>query len=157
MKIIFVVTVCSIIIPIKEDPLLEKFLFSRMEFEDGTFSGNNRTSASFETWYQDYLFSDNVFWGYGKGKSLIVDSGGASYKHLIVDYGIVMFLIYCLAFVLLYWEKFRRSKNMLLLIMLFLSLIYQRPFIFSTIYLFLLISPIYNLDSRKDSKGLMKG
>lgn len=156
MKIIFVVTVCSIIIPIKEDPLLEKFLFSRMEFEDGTFSGDNRTSTSFETWYQDYLASDKIFWGYGKGKSLVVDSGGASYKHLIVDYGIVIFLIYCMGFVFLYWERFRFSKNTLLLIMVFFSLIYQRPFIFSTLYLFLLISPIYNLDSRKYVKGLMK-
>lgn len=145
-KIIFLISLFLIILPIKEDPLLDKFLFSRMEFEDGELSGDNRTSASFETWYQKYLNSNKLLEGYGRGKSSIVDSGGASYKHLIVDYGIIAFFIYCFSFTLLYWNKFGFSKNTLLLCVLFCSLIYQRPFVFSLVYLFLLISPAYNLN-----------
>lgn len=37
------------------------------------------------------------------------------------------------------------SKNFLIMSIVLFSLIYQRPFIFSYLYLFLLISPIYVL------------
>lgn len=124
------------------DELVNKFLLSRLEFSGGEFSGDNRTTASFDNWYKHFLFSSKFWIGCGKGMATIVDSGGASYKHLIVDHGFIMFFLYISSFLFLIWRNHPLSKIFFLLLIILLSLIYQRPFIFDYLYLFLLISPI---------------
>lgn len=126
----------------QNDELVNKFLLSRMDFSGGVFSGDNRTTASFDYWYDHFLFTADFWFGCGKGMAEIVDSGGASYKHLIVDHGFVMFSVYMFSFLYLIWVNHSLSKSFLILSILLFSLIYQRPFIFSYLYLFLLLSSV---------------
>lgn len=122
--------------------MVNKFLLTRLEFSGGEFSGDNQTTASFDSWYSNFLFTTNFWIGCGKGMANMVDAGGASYKHLIVDHGFIMFVVYMLSFLYLIWKKHSLSKKLLIIAVVLFSLIYQRPFIFSYLYLFLLVSSI---------------
>ncbi|WP_165157659.1 hypothetical protein [Parabacteroides sp. ZJ-118] len=130
---------------LQNDELVNEFLLARLDFSGGDFSGDNRTTALFDSWYRDFLFTTDFWIGCGKGMANIVDLGGASYKHLIVDYGFIMFAIYMFSFLYLIWRNHSVSKKFLIISIVFFSLIYQRPFIFIYLYLFLLVSPIYVL------------
>ena len=127
---------------LQNDELVNKFLLARLDFSGGDFSGDNRTTASFDSWYRNFLFTGDFWIGCGKGMANIVDSGGASYKHLIVDYGFIMFAIYMFSFLYLIWRNHSVLKKFLIISIVLFSLIYQRPFIFNYLYLFLLISSV---------------
>ena len=144
-KILVLLLLTDLFLYLQNDELVNKFILTRLDFSGGEFSGDNRTTASFDSWYKNFLFTANFWIGCGKGMAEIVDSGGASYKHLIVDHGFIMFNIYMFSFLYLIWRSHSMSKNFLIMSIVLFSLIYQRPFIFSYLYLFLLISPIYVL------------
>lgn len=130
-----------------ENEDINQLIFARMEIEDGELAGDNRTTASFDAWYDDYIQSDKVLIGYGSGKSHIVNFGGASYKDLIVDYGIIVNAVFYLTIMAFYYLRYGMSKETLICILCFLSMMYQRPFITSMFYLFLIIAPLYNITS----------
>lgn len=145
-KIAVLLLLTGLFLYLQNDELVNKFLLDRLEFSDGEFSGDNRTSTSFDSWYGDFLFTINFWIGCGKGMAEIVDSGGASYKHLIVDHGFIMFVIYMFSFLYLIWRNHSVSKKSLIIIIVLFSLIYQRPFIFNYLYLFLLVSNVMCFD-----------
>lgn len=141
-KIVAFFLLIGLFLYLQNDELVNKFLLARLDFSEGDFSGDNRTTASFDRWYRNFLFTADFWIGCGKGMAEIVDSGGASYKHLIVDHGFIMFAIYMFSFLYLIWRNHSVSKNFLIISIVLFSLIYQRPFIFNYLYLFLLVSSI---------------
>lgn len=141
-KIVVLLLLIGLFFSLQNDELVNKFLLTRLDFSGGDFSGDNRTTASFDSWYSNFLFTTNFWIGCGKGMANIVDAGGASYKHLIVDHGFIMFVVYMLSFLYLIWKNHSLSKNLLIIAVVLFSLIYQRPFIFNYLYLFLLVSSI---------------
>ena len=125
------------------DNVFSNLILARIEMgDDGSFVGDNRTIASFDYFYDKFLHSDKLWFGYGHLYStLVVDTGGQSYKHLIVDYGIIMSILYVVAFFFYYLSYNISKKNLCFLLMILLSILYQRPFITYLVYLFLMISP----------------
>ena len=125
------------------DSVVSDLILSRLEIgDDGTIVGDNRTRWFFDSFYENFLHSDKLWFGYGKGyASTEADPGGASYKHLIVDFGIVMSVLYLLAFTLFYMSFRLKFKDFLFVMMIFFAVMFQRPIIFSYVYLFLLIIP----------------
>lgn len=144
-KIVVLLLLTGLFLYLQNDELVNKFVLARLDFSGGEFSGDNRTTVSFDSWYNHFLFATNFWIGCGKGMAEMVDSGGASYKHLIVDHGFIMFAVYMSSFLYLVWRNHSLSKDFLIIAVVLFSLIYQRPFIFSYLYLFLLVSPIYVL------------
>lgn len=144
-KIVVLLFLTGLFLYLQNDELVNRFILARLDFSDGELSGDNRTIVSFDSWYNHFLFTTNFWIGCGKGMAEIVDSGGASYKHLIVDHGFIMFVVYMFSFLYLVWINHSLSKDFLIIAVVLFSLIYQRPFIFSYLYLFLLVSPIYVL------------
>lgn len=121
-----------------DDSVFSELILSRLEYDDGAISGNNRESL--DLW--KYVGSLNYYIGYGFGYSdLVADVGGASYKHLILDFGVIMFVVYLLAMILYYFSFHLPLKYTLLLIVLFVCILYQRPGITSQFCLFLMIAP----------------
>ena len=141
-KIVAFFLLIGLFLYLQNDELVNKFLLARLDFSGGDFSGDNRTTASFDSWYRNFLFTTDFWIGCGRGMAEIVDSGGASYKHLIVDHGFIMFAIYMFSFLYLIWRNHSVSKKFLIISIVLFSLIYQRPFIFSYLYLFLLFSSV---------------
>lgn len=152
-KLFFYLFIVSASIALYENDDMNRMIFSRIEIEDGKMSGDNRTTASFDVWYNDYLHSDMLFVGYGAGKSSIINSGGASYKDLLVDYGVVVCFIFYLTVIALYCLRFGKSKQTIICLFCFLAMMYQRPFIFNPFYLFLIMAPLCLTSSNRAELG----
>ena len=127
---------------VDENPF-SKLVLARLEVgDDGTWSGNNRTLESFDSFWSKFLNSSRFLYGYGRlYADFKADPGGQSYKHLIVDFGIIMFLCYIISFVFYYCSYKLSRKCLMLLLIILCSILFQRPFIFNLIYIFLLVSP----------------
>ena len=125
------------------DNVFSNLILARIEIgDDGSFAGDNRTIATFEYFYDKFLRSDKLWFGYGHlYSSKVVDTGGQSYKHLIVDYGIIMSVLYVVAYVFYYLSYSLKKKHLFFVLMILLSVLYQRPFITYLLYLFLMVSP----------------
>lgn len=140
------------------DSPFNELILDRMTYDssDG-FSGDNRTDYRFDAFYEQFWYTEMLWFGYGRDYCLLVaDTGGASYKHLIVDFGIIMYLFFIIGFFLFYSSYKLSKKDNLLMLLIFVSIIFQRPFIFHMPYLFLLIAPAAYLASKKGDNVLCK-
>src|ERR1035437_6929063 len=90
-KILLAIVSIGIIILFTENKLLNTYVFSRFNFENGKFAGDNRDDGNFETFYGHYSKSVDYYFGIGQKASSLNNKGGASYKDLIVSYGIFGF------------------------------------------------------------------
>ena len=122
-----------------DNPFVE-LIYDRV-FSDDDY-GDNRTQPEFVSFWTKFCDSDLFFVGCGRNfANMVADPGGASYKHIIVDHGIIMSSIFVIAFIIHYISLKLSVRNLFLVIFLFVSIIYQRPYIYSLFYLFLLIAP----------------
>lgn len=131
--------------------ILYELLFKRLNYEEGAFMGNNRSVEYFDTWYESFRYTNNYYWGIGDNTNLKYNLGGASYKDIIVNFGIIYFITYMGAFCLFGLNLLRFSKQYLIYLVILFSVIYQRPFITSLFYIFLIFVPIYILNEEKTS------
>lgn len=124
-----------------DSPVIEYYIFNRLAIDsDKGFAGNNRDAGDFSLWYREFRKSSDYYFGLGRDakNTLKINVGGASYKDLIVSYGIIGFTLFCILF-LLWAHRNYKGKELLLFVFMFFSLLYQRPFIFSPIYFVLLL------------------
>lgn len=147
VTVIALILVAVLYVSLMDDSVVNNLILSRLELEDGWFSGDNRTVTGFDSFYANFVRSDRLWFGYGGGYSAeVVDVGGFSYKDLIVDYGIILFISYVVGMVLLLWDKCKKSKNFLLAIILFAAIMYQRPMVSSILGVFLFLAPCYGVE-----------
>ena len=127
----------------KSENVFSNLIMARLELgDDGNLVGDNRTQVYFDAFYNKFLDSDKLWFGYGQYfSSQVVDPGGQSYKHLIVDHGLIMTTIYIIAFLLYYISYNINKKHLLFLLMILFSILFQRPFFLYYLYLYLMISP----------------
>lgn len=118
--------------------------------DDGTLAGINREGGSFAEWYEQFRHSEHYLWGLGRGFGALHNPGGASFRQLIVDYGLIFFITYILSFSLYSLKRIGFNNNWVVYMMLLLGIIFQRPFILNIPYVMLLLFPIYMLSSEKD-------
>lgn len=145
--VVVFVAILSLFILSFDNPFVE-LIYDRV-FSDDEY-GDNRTLPEFVSFWKKYCDSDLFFVGCGRNyANLVADPGGASYKHMIVDHGIIMTTVYAIAFFTHYISLKLSTRNLFLMLFIFVSVIYQRPYIFSLFYLFLLIAPASVLKSRQ--------
>lgn len=125
-----------------------ELLLDRIQFDDGKLSGDNRTTKSFELWYEQFKYTKEWWFGYGNNYSQVINYGGASYKDLIVNYGILFFVLYCGGFILYALGQIKKGKEFLIYLVVFFVIMYQRPFIEMNFYFCLLLCPICALSSK---------
>lgn len=123
--------------------------FSRFKIENGAFKGDNRTNSSFDIWFGSFRETSNYYFGLGGNASARYNFGGSSYKDIIVNYGLVFFIIYILSFLYVSIIKSGITKNFLVFTLVFLGIIYQRPSISDYYYIFLLYSSLCFLSVKK--------
>ena len=140
---LIILIVCAMTYLAASDNVFSNLILSRLEMgDDGELVGDDRTKASFDVFYNKFLGSDMLWFGYGHLYSgMVADTGGQSYKHLIVDHGIIMSTVYVFAFLFYYISYNIKRKHLMFLLMLLFSILFQRPFITRFLYLFLMISP----------------
>lgn len=131
---------------LKDTEIVQALLLNRLEVKDGVISGNNRESDSFQKFYQNFKNTPEYYWGLGGGTSATTyNIGGASYKDLIVDYGLLFYLFFLLFYLVQIVCLKQKNRYKILSAILLLSTIYQRPFILDFIYVYLIFLPFYSI------------
>lgn len=102
----------------------------------------NRTHGDFSSWYDSFKKTNDYYWGLGGGTAFIYNPGGASYKDLIVDYGVVFFVLYTFSYALYSRIIIKPFLSWIAYLLVLLLILYQRPFIVLPTYLFLLYAPM---------------
>lgn len=150
-KIIGAVIILSFLPIISTNELLSSYIINRLEItEEGSLSGDNRImNRNFEEFYERYSKSDDFYFGLEKNASSKYNFGGASYKDLIVNYGIVPFSVFILILLFYAHNKLQFKKEFFIYLFILFSIIYQRPFITDYYYMFLIFSPIIVLSDIK--------
>ncbi|MEA4975151.1 MAG: hypothetical protein VB046_05375 [Paludibacter sp.] len=153
-KIIGAVVILSFLPIISTNELLNTYILTRLEInEDGSLSGDNRImNKNFEQFYERYSKSDDFYFGLEKKASSKYNFGGASYKDLIVNYGIVPFSVFILILLLYAHNKLQFRKEFFIYLFILFSVIYQRPFITDYYYMFLIFAPIIFMSNVKPLK-----
>lgn len=131
---------------------LSFFNVSYNSFVDRLFTSEslNRTSLKMDVWFNNWLKSDKILFGYGIGYYDF--SYTLSYKQELLTFGIIGFIFeYCF----LLYDSIKKCKNdyfALIFVLLFFINIYQRPEVYTLIYLVILYGGINNLTKNKDSE-----
>ena len=138
---IFILMILGILLfCFKDTEIVKTLVLDRWQVTSSGQFGGTRSFESFETHYQKMLYSPAVFWGKGTNSLVSIMDGSSTYKSLIYAHGIlwfgVMLLFFCLFALLLIKNH---KKNLILYILFFGGLIYQRPGIFNAVFFFLLI------------------
>ena len=157
LLIVFLFLALFLIIYYMDNEMLNTLIINRLQFdEEKGFSGNTRDISVFKDWYDKFRFSSDYWFGLGKGASLKLNEGGASYKNIIVDYGFIGFFMYLFLFILYALNSYKKNKrSFCIFCLIFFSMVYQRPFITQAPYcqLFLftavcIVGEMYHSNSR---------
>jgi len=144
LRIIYLLIIALFIVAFyevtKDNEILSERVWERVEWnkEEGTFAGNNRMDYEADKiyeskkWSLDWWIGDRNFNSYASAFE-----GSSSYKVVVLRCGMICFALYVLFF-LLYAHKYCKGTKMLLFTVLFLTTIYQRPWMFGIGYFFLL-------------------
>lgn len=154
--IAFIAVVLIITSILINNEVADSLIYKRIEIKNGNLSGNNRENASFEKWYEKFVGTPEYFLGLGGGvSSMKYNVGGASYKDLIVDYGIMFYLFYISGVIFTLLQAQLTLKRKLLYIAAFMGIIFQRPFICDYIYVFLMFSFVLFYKNIENEKVLV--
>lgn len=138
------------------EAVFSKRIVERFEYnEEKGISGNNRTTASFDSYYAHFFQTGDCLLGVGKEEFLQAtwgprSGGNSSYKTFIVQYGLIgIFLVFLFFSVYAYLHK---SRSLLGLLLLYIASFWQRPYALWEVELFLFIGAAIFLDKRVNEK-----
>lgn len=126
-------------------------VWDRIAIEDGNLTGDNRSSDALDGAYENFIKSDDLFWGKGLEYALRFTDGSSSYKLFLLAYGLIFSVTVFLAFSLYGYFNIKKLKHVIIYLFLILSMLYQRPgFIIEPANFFVLIVAIYAINLFKD-------
>ena len=123
------------------------FFFERILPEDGNLISDNRSTYDMEQAWSIFKSNSNKLL-FGYGPSLNVK--GSSYKILLMKHGITGALLIFTPFLIACLRLIKNNKDSLLLVMIFIISIYQRPQVFNLAYFVILIGGLLHLQNRRD-------
>jgi hypothetical protein len=131
---------------------VKSYIYSRL-FGASISNAIKRTSSSYALWYEDFSSTAGYYFGLGNRSSLIHNLGGSVYKDIIVDYGVIFFTIYLVSLALYAVEKINLRRELILYFFIMVIILYQRPYITSLPYMFMLISPVLYIKEESKAKN----
>lgn len=146
---IVVACIVVIIFLFRNNPILDKFVFSRFSLVN--LVNNNRTSVEFDYLFESFFKEGNhLLFGYGNNNPIFDTVDVSSYKLIIYNMGILGFLIYVGWFLNWGIKYASTNKNAMVLLICFMASIYQRPFVLYLYYIVILFGGAsYCLINRK--------
>lgn len=134
---------------------------SRFEITENGFAGDNRTSKGFDLLYEDFVESGKFLWGYGTKYSFNVNESVASYKIIIVRMGFISFILIIMAWLIGGIYSSKSDKDCMILMLLFLINIYQRPYPVSNMYGYIVffggMEWIHEKNRKTKKNGIVEG
>jgi len=150
LKILFCSLLIILFVIFANNEVLQLLLFDRFQIEDGQVAGINRTTSSMDFFMHSFWNSDKLCWGYGNNYAQIfVNTGGASFKDLLINYGLIGFGGLCVLSIYFGLRYLRITKRFLVFCIIWGCLIYQRPFIFLLIYFYLMYIILFVSNNQK--------
>ena len=121
------ILICSVAIFMQnsfENNVFDDLIFRRMQFDNGHFVGDNRSSVYLDRQFEDVVSSSDILTG-RYFNSEMSEKGVAGYKKFIVQFGLIGCVLLILSFfsthkLLIY--KFRRNAFLLVIMILLLLL-----------------------------------
>lgn len=137
-----------------ENTIVYRYIFSRLEYDEEIgIAGNNRTNVYFDTKYEQFKSSSDVWFGISselrQGEKWT--TGCSGWRVAIVHHGYIGFLLMNLILFAYYYVY--RSKYGLVFLIAYLLLNYIRAYFINPywLYIFLLTIPLLALDESKSS------
>lgn len=120
---------------------------TRMSFDSqGNWVGNNRSNEGIDKGLRDTVMSEYILFGHGTGyASTLTNQPFATYKTLIIEYGIMGTLLMYGAIFFLAIREAQDKFDAIWLILMFIFSLYQRPIIFLSIYFIILYGGIQHI------------
>lgn len=118
------------------DEFVNNFV-ARFEITDEGIAGDDRVKPEFEKLYNEVWNSNDVF--FGRGATYGNDMGTSSYKNLIIQFGVVGFGLYFLLWLVAMLSTAKKNRDCLILLLLFIISIYQRPVPITSSYGYVLL------------------
>lgn len=131
-KIGLSLVILILVILLIDNEVLNELVFSRFLFEDGSISGLNRDTGGFDDYFRNFRHTSAYWTGLGPGVGDQLNEGGSSYKQVIVNYGVIFFVLYCGCFYLHSLRILKKGFRILIFSILFLGVMFQRPFVGDT-------------------------
>lgn len=110
---------------------------ARFEITDEGIAGDDRVKPEFEKLYNGFLQSNDVF--FGKGATYGNDMGTSSYKNLLIQFGFIGFGLYFMFWIFAMLSIAQKDKDCLILLLLFIISLYQRPVPITSSYGYVLL------------------
>ena len=108
------------------DNAVNNMILTRMEFEDGEWSGYNRTGEVFDDLFLEHITNGGteVLWGASKAKQSWVSLGNVGWKVYLFRYGLICFLAFISCVFIPYWIN--KGQRMCILPMILFLMIFAR-------------------------------
>lgn len=121
---------------------VKALVWERFQMEDGRLRGDNRSSEELDSFYDFFIHSDYFLWG----THTEVAADSSSYKQFIIYYGFIISVIISVLLLVISAQINKNAKGIFLSMLLYLALMYQRPYIFDFAYMFLIVNSFIQLN-----------
>ena len=136
-KIISLIILILAFFMLSTNEYLRDSFFVRFALNGNKLVGDTRTSVTYDMWFKNFIQTPTALWGIGGDFASRKNLGGASYKDLIVTYGLIFFVVYVLSFIRYFYLCNKQFLCFLVSIFTFACVIYQRPSVTDFFYVFL--------------------
>jgi hypothetical protein len=127
--------------------LVNKLIWSRFTIENGKLSGDSRSSEMLDNTYDKLLVSNDLLWGKGIKYAFDYADGSASFKLVVIAYGLVFLVVVLMAFSIFAYCNIRQQKYLNAYLLFFIGMLYNRwGFIFDPARFFMMIACIYAIN-----------
>lgn len=146
--VVVIIIITTLINMETENPLIKRYIQDRVFVEDQIIV-SNRANDTFNYGYERFLNGNMTEVLFGNGHKTASENvymaGSYHYKMLIYDYGYFGFLMIVLWLIISGYFINGKNKSGIILLLLFLISMYQRPYVFSFDYMILLFGGLANL------------
>lgn len=142
-KLLYIVGLFLLFVGFHDNVALNELVFSRFQLEEGRFLGDTRATIEFDEFYKNFRHTSQYWTGLGSGMGTILNQGGSSYKQVVVNYGMICFMIYNLGYLVVVFNKLKKFKTIFVFALVFIGTMYQRPFVTNISITFLIVSSLF--------------
>ncbi len=125
-------------------------LLERFNIVEFLTSSDERTNQKLDSFFEQFLNTNDIFFGLGRGYANSISTGALSYKEYIIDYGILGCIILYGSLLIASLKSANKNFTSIILIICFFVNIYQRPSIYTSMYFAILFGGIIYLNYKKD-------
>lgn len=140
MGIFIIILLIAFVFLTLDNPYLYDTLWSRFAWDSdaGKFAGDNRMGELGTDAFLSIIGTKEFLWGSGDFELFEeMTLGSASFISVIMRYGIVFSCLFVYLFASYAWKYKSNTISYILFLVVFLGTIYQRPFIFDPLYMYL--------------------